>query len=261
MSTRENYCSGNCFQLHNVTFIFEQNDVWGLVPKKCDSRLYKCGLRAWYRSGNDESVSKSVQREIEAVQKYYLPFWRQQKGRVVVLSHDVLLYYRGILETIPNDQLLFVRIRRARYEAARSWEKAFRVTHICNQDWFAFCPYELETSVVLKPPSLQNWLSLNVFQRALWYIDEVEARWQRLKSAYSKVVTFEVGWEKSTEGSLENAIEQLNNIILGSCGKRPKPKNIKQHVEPLRNHAEFQKILKLLDLKYQEVMNYSLEER
>merc|ERR1712060_880006 len=89
-----------------------------------------------------------------------------------------------------------------------------------------------------------GWLSRSAVQRALWFIDEVDARWERNK-----------------ESSLEKAIEQLQNLILGSCEKPPIPKDLKKHVKPVEDHGEFLRISKLLDLKYQQVMNYSMIER
>ena len=54
-----------------------------------------------------------------------LPRWQKEfdtngKKRVVSLGHDTLFYYPGLLDSLDEESVLFVRTRRPREETARS---------------------------------------------------------------------------------------------------------------------------------------------
>ena len=51
---------------------------------------------------------------------------------------------------------------------------------ICSALWFRYCPFDREEDVILHPPSRGAWMNFTTFQKALWLVDETEARWHRL---------------------------------------------------------------------------------
>ena len=86
------------------------------------------------------------------------------------------------------------------------------------------------SDVILKPPNITLWLNMTEFQKALWMVDEVEARWRRFLKAYSELNRIEVLWGKSIMYSIESAVMQISSSI-------GIPFNSSLRLKPIRPHA------------------------
>tara|TARA_B110001452_G_scaffold223767_1_gene197105 strand:- start:1236 stop:2081 length:846 start_codon:yes stop_codon:yes gene_type:complete len=129
-------------------------------------------------------------REAALVAEAYLPRWNKHT-RAIVLSHDTLLYYQGILRVIPHDELLFVRIRRARDEFVASFSKYDSMA----RDWYALLPSSHDCCTPPLPP--EAWEQMDMRDKAGWFFDEVEARWQRLRAEHPQLAVLEMQWSKN----------------------------------------------------------------
>jgi len=106
--------------------------------------------------------------------------------------------------------LALVRIRRHRYATVRSWLSTEPPTAPCgglasdrgavaaSTGQYHLCP--LVHSVVLAPPA-GVWERLDAAQRNMWFIDEVEARWQRLLAKHPSTERLELKWCAPTDFS------------------------------------------------------------
>ena len=66
------------------------------------------------------------------------------------------------------------------------------------------------------------WRKFSAFQQALYLIDETEARWQQLKSAYSAgnltslpgpVSFYSINWDSSSAGEIDRAVSAFANFL------------------------------------------------
>jgi hypothetical protein len=163
------------------------------------------------------------------VQTQLAPFFNRltvnsNKRIIVDLGHANLFYYRGIAKYYLNpnktwpfcNELEFVRIRRSRYEAAKSLmyrSPGHPRTNLCADVKYGYCPYKNSGSVILHPVSEEAWNKLDVYQQMLWLIDETEARWQlfKKKHADSGIRMTEIFW--SSHGQSADRLDKSIPII------------------------------------------------
>jgi hypothetical protein len=162
--------------------------------------------------------------EFEWVKNVYMPALIAAKGdnqTLVDLGHHNLYFMNALLNHLDslNYSYAIVRIRRNRYEVALSL--LFTETHSpksenpCNTLLFRLCPFDRVEDVILHPPNKYIWNKFTAFQKALWMIDEVEARWDLIKKR-NKLHPFhilEVYWGKAYPGSIEDAIAKVAKLI------------------------------------------------
>jgi len=119
---------------------------------------------------------------------------RVPKRAYVDFGHHSLFFIEGLLDAYPRSPIgsprpRLVRIRRGRFETALSWcdmpgcntldaTAENRLAPIGRS--YSFSPH-LSYPVRLAMP-LQLWSQLTPTQKVMWYIDEVEARWQMLRA-------------------------------------------------------------------------------
>ena len=150
-------------------------------------------------------------REAALVADAYLPRWNRHQ-RAVVLSHDTLLYYHGVLETIPHERLLFVRIRRERTEFVASFGK-----YDClARDWY---PLEPSSHGCRTPIPPAEWARMDMQQKAGWFHDEVEARWQALRADHPHLPVLELEWSKAHPEQY-GAFDAMADTIARAMGLR-----------------------------------------
>merc|ERR1712062_553312 len=59
----------------------------------------------------------------------------------------------------------------------------------------------------------EDWNSLSTYKQYLWFSDEVEARWQRLKQMHPNVAWLEVEWSKADKGSYERMLKEISGVL------------------------------------------------
>jgi len=145
----------------------------------------------------------TVSFQTSQLRRHYLPMVRGRlaKGKRVWvdLSHMSIFLMDGFVDLLlsnPADSLLvglnlvkLVRVRRARLETAISWCIPPKQTN-CYDTNFEDSSQPIAGAFVLSPnegypvelplPNMTAWEELTGIQRAMWYADEIEARWQRI---------------------------------------------------------------------------------
>ena len=146
--------------------------------------------------------------------------------RVDLGHHIITGLGDALVRAIAPDRLAFIRIRRNRSNNAKSFlaNKAIPCggnynaeTASLGKGMFILCPWD-HGSVILgdDPDALTKWEKLNDFQRCLWYVDEVEARWQLLKRKYPYLQTIETEPWTTSEDLMDimNQVRDFASVIV-----------------------------------------------
>jgi hypothetical protein len=175
---------------------------------------------AWVNATYDEIYSW--------VKYIYMPLVQKSsegKPTVIDLGHHNLYFYDQLVDYLKaetNFSFAFVRIRRERLEHALSLRfsapgKPMR--DLCKELWFRFCPFDPH----MRAQEVVNNVSSKVFnneftnfQRALWIIDETEARWQRLVKEHPDMPTLELLWGKVWPQSITLSMMDIASQTLFS---------------------------------------------
>ena len=86
----------------------------------------------------------------------------------------------------------YIRIIRSRFDTVRSFMGENKVPCAQREGMFTLCP--LKHPDIELPVSRLTWAKMSDAQSILWYIDEVEARWQRLRRAHPVLPHLTVNW-------------------------------------------------------------------
>ncbi len=179
-------------------------------------------------AGNGTKVTKEMHKanfsradEFAFVETEFAPFLKavqehRQATLLVDLGHWSLYYYRGIhdffkspagLKTGLCHNILWVRLTRDRYETAVSLmyiKERIGYANVCEEISVVFCPYHNVPQVILRPPSRHIWGTMfRTFQKALWIVDETEARWKAFKAQEPGLNFLELEWAVGESGSFE----------------------------------------------------------
>jgi hypothetical protein len=157
-------------------------------------------------AGGEGAFNASARAFVEAEK---LPFWEallQQHGaqRMVYTGHLPAAFglVPALLDAVPRGSLRVLRLRRDRVSAAASlmalgppegdpWADGGSGT---RRRWFPHGPGAAMTRLRVREGV---WATFNRFQRWLWYVDDVECRWQALVAGRGE----EFEWaEESLEG-------------------------------------------------------------
>jgi len=136
----------------------------------------------------------------------------------VDLGHHILMgLYPIPLEQIGTDAvtILRIRIRRSRTNTATSFHSSKRIPCNGNGD-FVLCSWD-HGSVLLDngDEAKIKWGELNKYQRCLWFIDEVEARWTLLQERHTGKLHFkEFNW--STDEDLNQTQTHIATFLSGN---------------------------------------------
>lgn len=160
--------------------------------------------------------------EYEFVRNIFIPEMLKIRGNsttLLDLGHHNMYFIYGLMGYIESNKdrlkVLFVRIRRQRYEAATSLLYGNRNTtfkFICKGLVTRYCPTDRVQDILLVPPE-KVWNTLSLFQKALWMVDEAEARWQYLVELYPSTHRIEVYWGKTINGSIEAAAKKIATYL------------------------------------------------
>jgi hypothetical protein len=165
--------------------------------------------------------SYTYENEYRFVKYNFIPFLQNQsmaRPTVFDLGHHTLYFYKALVKYLieeTNFSFVFVRIRRDRHETAMSLmygTPGVPWTDMCSQLMFRLCPQD-RTDEVINKVSTDVWGNFTNFQRALWMVDEIEARWRQLKAAYPKMEHLEVLWGKCWPESFSIAATKIGKLI------------------------------------------------
>lgn len=93
-------------------------------------------------------------------------------------------------------------------------------------------------------------------QKALWMVDEVEARWQSLLKQYPQLERVEVFWGRAFEGSMEAAVGRVAMAIGVRPPMKP-PEHTRVHAGAYSESAHRDIKLYRLDREYREMMQFN----
>lgn len=144
-----------------------------------------------------------TERAVKYVKKTKLPFYRalmakHNATRLVYTGHLPLVFglAPALLDVLPRNSVRILRLRRDRFATAVSlmalgpeeedpWgptaAAASTAAASVARRWFPQ-PIDAMTRLTV---SQSAWRKMNRFQRWLWYVDDVECRWQSLKDGGS----------------------------------------------------------------------------
>lgn len=162
--------------------------------------------------------------EYDYVKSSYYPFLVNCRGdlqTLLDLGHHNLFFIDGLVRYLTNEtmaRVMFVRIRRDRLESALSLTfdtPKHQYDDLCNNRGlvYRYCPFERTDDVILKVPSKKIWNEFSIFQKALWMVDETDARWQRLLREFPKLPHLDVLWGKRWPGSLDAAASSIATLL------------------------------------------------
>jgi hypothetical protein len=222
-----------------------------------------------------------------SLSRWQKDFEENGKTRVVSLGHDSLFYYQALLDSIEEESVLFVRTRRPREETARSMvymeENGHKlnmaasdpiqraravainltpnITNLTrwNEHWWFYSPLVDSKDVVLHIEE-SVWRQFTEFQMGLWFVDEVEARWQLLRKGRPKLSVLTLWWSKYVkegEGSFVGMAKTVAHVL--GLDLSPSLANQKPHKIPFagEEHRTFRDWAKEQDLSYLKLANYS----
>jgi hypothetical protein len=145
------------------------------------------------------------------------------------LGHHIIMGLGDSLaRLISPDRLAFIRLRRNRTSTAISFysSQAIPCGGYYNSSeanlghgMFVLCPWD-HGSIILQndDSAYEKWEQLTDFQRCLWYVDEVEARWQMFIQKYPDLVYLETDpW--NTGADLMNILSDSATFLEGLLRK------------------------------------------
>lgn len=126
-------------------------------------------------------------------------------------GHQIIL---GVLPALVDTfrySAKFVRLRRSRLDVAYSYYKkgSGPCAHRCI---LCLCPLDPATRC---PVSSAVWGTLSVFQRYLWFVDEVECQWQTLLTSrpWLADISHEVHWTKAISFKEMNDVGVFSGLV------------------------------------------------
>ena len=218
--------------------------------------------------GKDETLF--VQQEVLSRYKK-IKLTRRSVSKIVDMGHTSICYYQGLVEYFtrihPNNNICkyitFVRIRRDRYESMRSLMYQNDKFRPLNHLVYRFFPTENADKIILKvPEGNKQELINNGTYPFFWYIDEVEARWQKLLvniKGNPWVSTAEVFWSSTHPemGTMIMALDKVASLLNNNITRASQVPKLHQHYS---RGGFSEKELKEQDKHYRYLMNYDKEQ-
>ena len=123
------------------------------------------------------------------------------KIRIDLGHHMLFGLGDALVRQIGVGRLAVVRIRRSKFSNALSYYSEGKIP--CNGiGKFVLCPWH-HGSVLLPRggdnSSQKKWDQLTDWDRCLWLVDEVEARWTAFRAAHPDLAVIETNWSNGTE--------------------------------------------------------------
>ena len=140
--------------------------------------------------------------------------------------------------------------------------------HDCRNDpntagwlkhWWIYSPFNNTDNLVMKMDT-EAWSGLSQFQKSLWFVDEVEARWQLLQVAHPSIETRSLWWSKYAHGSFDAMAGKVATMLGLSLSESMG--DSKQHAEVLGgdDYEKFKSWAYEQDQEYLKIADYSPEQ-
>ncbi|CAN8075349.1 unnamed protein product [Agarophyton chilense] len=211
-----------------VTYVTHEEEH----PTQRTKHVVQYDYRPLAASASEADFNLSALQYVTAMK---IPFYNhllQKHGarRLVYTGHVPLAFGLGptLVNALPEGSLRIVRVRRDRISTAVSlmalgpeledpWGATTNTNFTNNATSLTLSPPTVSTRWFPRPTdafvrlnvSPQAWISLNRFQRWLWYVDDIECRWQALQYALGH----RFSW-------MEESLENLSAMDGGRAWKR-----------------------------------------
>jgi hypothetical protein len=210
---------------------------------------------------------QSKQEEYLYIKNIYIPYlvsMKKQYTTLIDLGHHNLYFIHGLVQYLEEYRhiyrILFIRVRRDRYETAISLtykNPTHQHTNLCTDLHYRYCPINRYQDILLKPPNIDIWINMSEFQKALWMIDEVESRWKNLIVSSPSIARIEVFWSSMSMGSIEQAVRNIANAIGIEFKSSESIQRTQLHAGSKISDMTSTKQLYLEDRRYRELMQYN----
>lgn len=167
-------------------------------------------------------MNTTYSEEYEWVKSEYIPFLLKCRGKkrtLLDMGHNNMYFVDALIAYLLNEtnyRFIFVRIRRERLESGLSLiykTPTEQHQHICHDLVTRYCPFNRIEDVALHPPDRQTWRQMTIFQQAMWMVDEVEARWNRLLTRHPSMERLELLWGKCWDGSFDRMAARIAALM------------------------------------------------
>ncbi|KAJ8613491.1 hypothetical protein CTAYLR_002160 [Chrysophaeum taylorii] len=174
---------GACILADEISFVFEYDQIYNDSSYPWDSN----GMNMWYADSKRGSAMHLLETTILP---NYLLLSKPNQHLIVDFGHNLNLGFLRPLAAVLGDRVAFVRVVRHRYDTCRSFMSEGKVP--CGKGMWTLCPTK-HPHIALPPPR-GVWNGLTPWQKVMWFIDEVEARWQRLLADFPDIDRLLVHW-------------------------------------------------------------------
>eukprot|EP00035_Acanthoeca_spectabilis_P034539 m.29584 g.29584 ORF g.29584 m.29584 type:complete len:397 (-) comp6717_c0_seq1:2761-3951(-) len=115
-----------------------------------------------------------------------------ERGTWLGAGHQIILGMVPALVRVLGDKAKFIRLRRNKKDVAYSYYQkgGDPCTGKCI---YCICPLDAAARI---PVRGEIWEKLSVYQRYLWFVDELEAQWQATKKTFPNINFVEIDWDK-----------------------------------------------------------------
>jgi hypothetical protein len=217
------------------------------------------GLKAWYASigGQTHADRRAVSERL--TRSVVLPnmlinaatYLHGQVRTVVDLGHHINLGLLPPLVTLLSQKLKVVRVIRSRYDTIQSFLREGKAP--CGKGMWYLCPLWHPDSAL--PVETATWGNLSLAQRNLWFVDEVEARWQRLlRAGAARFTHLTVKW---CDAEQLHRARQVIAEFIGSGSLRPDDEKCWQRTHGGTKATTEGEDLSAADAEYKALMKYS----
>ena len=118
-------------------------------------------------------------------------------------------------------------------------------------------------NVVLKIPE-KVWLGFTQFQMGLWFVDEVEARWQRLRRSHPNLSFLTLWWSKNVKqgnGSFMSTAKTLAAVLGLQLADIVKDHKKHSHKQSKAERMKFRRWARRQDAEYRKQARYTDAQR
>lgn len=141
-------------------------------------------------------------------------------------GHQVILGLVPALIQILGDSAKFIRLRRNKLDVAYSY--AQKAGGPCTARCiFCLCPLDSATKLAVTG---DIWEQFSVYQKYLWFVDEVEAQWQSLLLEYPDINRVELDWNKTLTPEHFTTIAHFAGLTAATPKGQEKVSKSNQHL-------------------------------